>query len=43
MTWIVVHSGHGGADFVDGGAQATVLDKMTKQQGIKHHGIETEL
>ena len=43
VTRVDVDSGHGGASDDDGGAQATVMDKMSKQQGNKHHGIETEL
>jgi len=35
-------SDHGGADFVDGGVPVTVVGKTSKQQWIKHHGIETE-
>jgi len=43
VTQVDVNSGHGGANFGDNGARVIVLDKMTKQQGIKHHGIEMEL
>ena len=43
VTRVNVDSGHGGASDDDGGAQATVMDKMSKQQGNKHHDIETEL
>ena len=43
VTWVDAHSGHGGTSDDDGGAPTTVLDKMTNQQGIKHHGIETKL
>ena len=43
VTRVDVDSGHDGASDDDGGAQATVMDKMSKQQGNKHHGIETEL
>ena len=38
-----VHSGHGGASFDDGGAQATVMDKMSNQPIIEHHGNKAEL
>ena len=38
-----VHSGHGGENNDDGGAQATVMDKMSNQPVIEHHSIETEL
>ena len=41
--WVDGHSDHGGANFGDNGARVIVLDKMTKQQGIKHHGIEIKL
>jgi len=34
-----VHSNHGGATVIDGGAPATVVDEMIKKQGNKHHGI----
>ena len=37
------HSDHGGASYDDDGAPATVMDKMAKQQGIKHHGIKAKL
>ena len=37
------HSDHGGARIVGGGVPATAVDKTIKQQGIKHHGIETKL
>ena len=43
MTRVDAHSGHGGASYDDGGASATVMDKMTKQQGIKHHDIKAKL
>jgi len=43
VTRVDVDSGHGGASDDDGGAQATVMDKMSKQQGNKHHGIKMEL
>ena len=36
-------SDHGGADFVDDGVLATAVGKMTKQEWIKHHNIETKL
>ena len=36
VTWVDVHSGHGGANFGDGGAQATVMDKMSNQLVIEH-------
>ena len=38
-----VHSGHGGASFDDGGAQATVMDKMSNQPIIEHHGNKAKL
>jgi len=38
-----VHSDPGGANNDDGGEPVTVMDKMTKQQGIKHHGIKAKL
>ena len=43
MTRVDVHSGHGEAKIVGGGVPATAVGKMTKQQRIKHHGIETKL
>ena len=36
-------SDHGRADFVDDGVPMTVVGKMTKQEWIKHHSIETKL
>ena len=38
-----VHSDPGGANNDDGGEPVTVMDKMTKPQGIKHHGIKAKL
>ena len=38
-----VHSGHGGANFGDSGAQATVMDKMSNQPVIEHLRNKTEL
>ena len=35
-----VHGDHGGAMIVGVGVLATAVGKTTKQQGIKHHGIE---
>ena len=43
MTWVDVHSGHDGANFGDGGAQATVMDKMSNQLVIEHLGNKAEL
>ena len=37
-----VHGDHGGAKIVGDGVPVTAVGKMTKQQGIKHHGIETK-
>ena len=37
------HCDHGGASNGDGGAPVAVMDKMTKKQGIKNHGIKAEL
>ena len=37
VTWVDDHSGHDGENFGDGGAQATVMDKMSKQPVIEHH------
>ena len=36
MKRVNVHSGHDGANFGDGGAQATVMDKMINQPVIEH-------
>ena len=36
-------SGHGGANFVVVGVLVTAVSKMTKQERIKHHNIETKL
>ena len=43
VTRVDDHSGHGGANFGDGGAQATVMYKMSKQPVIEHHGNKAEL
>ena len=43
MTRVDVHSGHGGVNFGDGGAQATVMDKMRNQPVIEHLGNKAEL
>jgi len=37
------HSGHSRATVVGDGAPATAVVKMSNQQGIKHHSIETKL
>ena len=37
------HSGHGGANFGDGGAQSTVMDKMRNQPVIEHLWNKAEL
>ena len=42
-TLVDVHSDPGGANNDDGGEPVTVMDKMTKQQGIKHHDIKAKL
>ena len=36
------HGDHGRAKIVGEGVPATAVGKMTKQQGIKHLGIETK-
>ena len=38
-----VHSNHGRASNDDGDVPVAVVDKMIKQQGIKHHGIKANL
>ena len=38
-----VHSNHGGASNYGGDVPVAVMDKMIKQQGIKHHGIKAKL
>ena len=38
-----VHGDHGEAKLAGGSVPVTTVGKMTKQQGSKHHGIETEL
>ena len=43
VTQVDVNSSHGGANFGDGGARVTVLDKMSKQPVIEHHGNKAEL
>ena len=43
VTRVDVHSGHGGANFGDGGAQAIVMDKMSNQLVIEHHRNKVEL
>ena len=43
VTRVDVDSGHGGADFVDGGVSVTAMGKTSKQQWIKHHSIRTKL
>ena len=40
--WVDVHGGHGEAEIVDEDVPATAVGKMTKQQWIKHHNIETK-
>ena len=41
-TRVDVHGHHSRAKLVSGGVSATAVGKTTKQQGIKHHGIETK-
>ena len=43
MTRVDGDSGHGGADFVDDDVPSTAVGKMTKQERIKHHSVETKL
>ena len=43
VTRVDVHSGHGRGSFGDGGAQATVMYKMSNQPVIEHHGNKAEL
>ena len=43
VTWVDVHGDHGEAKLAGGSVPVTTVGKMTKQQGSKHHGIETEL
>jgi len=43
VTRVDVHSGHGRASFGDGGAPMTVMDKMSNQPVIEHHGNKAEL
>ena len=43
VTRVDIDSGHGIADFIDGGVPATAVGKTTKQAWIKHHSIETKL
>ena len=43
VTRVNVDSGHGGASDDYGGAQATVMDKMSNQPVIEHHGNKAEL
>ena len=43
VTRVDVDSGHGGADFIDGGVPVTAVGKTSKQQVIEHHGNKREL
>ena len=43
MTRVDVHSGHGGANFDDGGAPVTMMDKMRNQLVIEHLRNKVEL
>ena len=43
MKRFIVHSNHGGASNYGGDVPVAVMDKMIKQQGIKHHGIKAKL
>ena len=43
VTRVDVDSGHDGANFGDGGAQVTVMDKMSNQPVIEHLGNKAEL
>ena len=37
-----VHGDHGGAKIIGDGVSVTTVIKMSKQQRIKHHNIETK-
>jgi len=43
VTRVDIDSGHGIADFIDGGVPATAVGKTSKQQVIEHHKNKTEL
>ena len=43
MTRVDVHSGYSRANFGDGSAQGTVMDKMSNQPVIEHHRNKAEL
>ena len=43
VTRVDVHSDHGRANLGDGGAQATVMYKMSNQPVIEHHRNKAEL
>ena len=40
--WVDVHGGHDEAEIVGEGVPVTAVGKMTKQQWIKYHSIETK-
>ena len=42
VTRVDVDSGHGGAKLIGGGVSVTAVGKMTKQQRVKYHSIETK-
>ena len=43
MTRVDGDSGHGGANFVGDGVSVTAVNKITKQERIKNHSVETKL